>query len=206
MARSVAPPPLSAGADDDKDDLDDEEQFETAPPRQAVRMVDWLQCIKLPVGLIFSPLIIIVALLFFVELSPRALSKSQVDAIFYSSFALALLGPISFIAQIRGFAFNGEQDRLSFPRYVLRRSIRLSEIHDANCQTTTKPAFQITNTIIGLVSVGNIKGLGTTKRYFVNLSGDFGARRIVFHTKYKRDQFLSLLRGFAPQCRITRWV
>lgn len=64
----------------------------------------------------------------------------------------------------------------------------------------------MTNTIIGLISVGQIKGLGNTRRYFVNLSGGFGARRIAFHTKYKRDQFLSLLRAHAPDCRITRWV
>ncbi|MGY2811977.1 hypothetical protein ACVIHF_008707 [Bradyrhizobium sp. USDA 4506] len=49
----------------------------------------------------------------------------------------------------------------------------------------------------------NKSQLGTTKRYFVNLSGNFGSRRIVFHTKNKRDQFLSLIRSFAPQVRIT---
>jgi hypothetical protein len=42
-----------------------------------------------------------------------------------------------------------------------------------------------------------------SKRYIVNVSGEFGARRIILHSKYKRDQFLSLLRAFAPQCRIT---
>lgn len=105
-----------------------------------------------------------------------------------------------------GTVFDGSKDTLSYPMYVLRRSIRLSEIRDANVQTITKPALQMTNTIIGLISVGQIKGLGNTRRLFVNLSGGFGARRIAFHTKYKRDQFLSLLRAHAPDCRITRWV
>jgi hypothetical protein len=170
------------------------------------RMIDWLQCIKLPFGLLFSPLIIIVALIILMELAPHTLTKQQVDAIFFASFALTLLGPIAFINQIRGFAFNLKKDRLAFPRHLFRRKVKLSAIHDANCQTATKPAFQLTNTIIGLVSVGQVKGLGNTKRYFVNLSGEFGTRRLIFHTKYKRDQFLSLLRRFAPHARITRWA
>ena len=136
------------------------------------------------------------------SLVPAALEDIIIVAV---GVILVILGPLAFFSQILGVSFNAAQDRLSYPLYVFRRNIRLSEIHDANSQTKTKPAFYITNTIIGMVSDHQIKGLGTTKRYFVNMSGDFGARRIVFHTKYKRDQFLSLLRSFAPHCRITRW-
>ncbi|MCG2633234.1 hypothetical protein L6654_42760, partial [Bradyrhizobium sp. WYCCWR 13023] len=125
--------------------------------------------------------------------------------VFFLALAYVVVGPLAAISQLAGVKFDSAQDSLSYPLYVLRRTIRLSEIRDANSQTITKPAFQITNTIIGMVSVGQIKGLGTTKRYFANMSGDFGSRRIVFHTKSKRDQFFSLLRRYAPHCRITRW-
>ena len=116
------------------------------------------------------------------------------------------IGLIALTTQLRGAYFNGPNKLLSYPLTVFRREVRISDIRDANCQTITKPAFHISNTIIGIVSVGQIKGLGITKRYIVNMSGEFGSRRVIFHTKYKRDQFLSLLRSFAPHVRITRWI
>jgi hypothetical protein len=175
------------------------------------RMVDWLQCCKLPVALSVIGLLV----LYGQTSDLRSGSKSLTDliphtkedvAVAFLLVAYIILGPLAVWAKLMGTVFDGPRDTLSYPMYVLRRSVRLSGIRDANAQTITKPAFQMTNTIIGLISVGQIKGLGSTKRYFVNLSGEFGARRIAFHTKYKRDQFLSLLRAYAPDCRITRWV
>ena len=163
-------------------------------------MIDWLQCAKLPVMLAaFGTILIVYAIK-----SPEA----RALAIIVIPIAIALLGLglFALVTQLRGFLFNGRQDSLSYPLTVFRRQVQISDIRDANCQTITKPAFHITNTIIGLVSVGQVKGLGTTKRYIVNMSGEFGARRVIFHTKYKRDQFLSLLRSFAPHVRITRWI
>ncbi|MCC8971208.1 hypothetical protein [Bradyrhizobium brasilense] len=90
--------------------------------------------------------------------------------------------------------------QLSYPYYFLRRTVRLSEISDANCQTYSK---QVADLLSSILLGGNRRK--TSKHYVVNLSGDFGARRIVFRSKYKRDQFLSLIRAFAPQVRITRW-
>jgi hypothetical protein len=175
------------------------------------RMVDWIQCCKLPLALSVIGFLV----LFQLTDNLRSRSKNVVDlvpntredaAVAVLLVAYVILGPLAVWAQLMGTVFDGRADRLSYPTYVLRRRLRLSELRDANVQTTTKPAFQMTNAIIGLISVGQIKGLGNTKRYFVNLSGDFGARRIAFHTKYKRDQFLSLLRAYAPDCRITRWT
>ena len=174
-------------------------------------MVDWLQCCKLPV--VFSVFGFLVLYGFAGSLHSGStrmsdlIPRSKEDAaVVILLVAYLVLGPLAVWAQLMGTVFDGPRDTLSYPMYVLRRRVRLSQIRDANAQTITKPAFQMTNTIIGLISVGQIRGLGNTKRYFVNLSGDFGARRIVFHTKYKRDQFLSLLRAYAPDCRITRWV
>jgi hypothetical protein len=189
----------------------EEEQNGIASAKGKTRMVDWLQCCKLPVALSVIGLLV----LYSVTGDLRNGSKRIADlipntredaAVAFLLVAYLILGPLAVWAQLMGTVFDRPRDTLSYPMYVLRRSVRLSGIRDANAQTVTKPAFQITNTVIGLISVGQIKGLGNTKRYFVNLSGKFGARRIAFHTKYKRDQFLSLLRAYAPDCRITRWV
>lgn len=189
----------------------EEERDGIASAQSKTRMVDWLQCCKLPVALSIIGFLV----LYGVTGDLRSSSKSMADlvpstredaAVASLLVAYLVLGPLAVWAQLMGTVFDGPRDTLSYPTYILRRRVRLSRIRDANAQTVTKPALQITNTVIGLISVGRIKGLGNTKRYFVNLSGKFGARRIAFHTKYKRDQFLSLLHAYAPDCRITRWV
>lgn len=207
----VEPPPLGSAGEARAPEAEDDKFHEVEAVGAAkARMIDWLQCCKLPVAFSLIGFLIVFTLVDKISKGaktlPNLLPTTREDFLVAGlAVAFVILGPLAFFSQILGVAFNAARDRLSYPLYVFRRTVRLSEIHDANSQTMTKPAFQITNTIIGLVSVGQIKGLGTTKRYFVNMSGDFGARRIVFHTKYKRDQFLSLLRSFAPQCRITRW-
>ncbi|WP_338692476.1 DUF4339 domain-containing protein [Bradyrhizobium sp. 26S5] len=198
-------------ADAQADQMDEEYELHDADaPPTTERMIDWTQCCKLPVT--FSVIGLFILNYVFQQF---AIEKKPLSTFFPTTgpdlFVLLLavtyvmVGPVALISQLLGVTFNAAKDTLSYPLYVFRRKIRLSEIRDANSQTITKPAFQITNTIIGMVSVGQIKGLGTTKRYFANMSGDFGSRRIVFHTKSKRDQFFSLLRRYAPQCRITRW-
>ncbi|MGE0289966.1 MAG: hypothetical protein AB7I42_27635 [Bradyrhizobium sp.] len=198
----------------DKAELGEEyedERDETASATGKTRMVDWLQCCKLPVAFSVIGFLALYSAIgnlrsgstSIADLIPKTREDAAVAVLLA---AYLLLGPLAVWAQLMGTVFDGPRDTLSFPMYVLRRRVRLSEIRDANAQTITKPAFQMTNTIIGLISVGQIKGLGNTKRYFVNLSGEFGSRRITFHAKYKRDQFLSLLRAYAPDCRITRWV
>ena len=189
----------------------EEEQDGTASAKGKTRIVDWLQCCKLPVALSVVGFLVLYSVTGDLRSGSKSMAdfipKTREDAAIASLLVVYLIvGPLAVWAQLMGTVFDRQRDTLSYPMYVLRRSVRLSEIRDANAQTVTKPAFQITNTVIGLISVGQIKGLGNTKRYFVNLSGEFGARRIAFHTKYKRDQFLSLLRVYAPDCRITRWV
>lgn len=189
----------------------EDEHSGVAPAKGKARMVNWLQCCKLPVILSAPGLLVLYGVLSDVHsLSKRMaalnLHTGEDAATLCLLLAYVSLGPLAAWAQLTGTVFDGPRNTLSYPVHVFRRSVPLSEIRDANAQTITKPAFQITNTIIGFISIGQIKGLGNTKRYLVNLSGEFGARRIAFHTKYKRDQFLSLLRTYAPDCRITRWV
>jgi|SRR5579872_2798639 len=195
MARTVTPPPLPI----DENEAFPEDLLSTENSQDQARMVDWLQCVKLPV--MFT--------LFGIILIAYSIKSPEIHdiAIYVVPIAILLLGLglFALVTQLRGTFFNGPKDSLSYPLTIFRRRVQISDIRDANSQTITKPAFHITNTIIGLVSVGQVKGLGTTKRYIVNMSGEFGARRVIFHTKYKRDQFLSLLRSFAPDVRITRW-
>jgi hypothetical protein len=99
-----------------------------------------------------------------------------------------------------GTYFNVARDRLSYPYYAWRLRLPLSGIHDANAQTINKRGVDV------LASLGekNPKHK-TVHHYHVNLSGDFGARRLMFRSKFKRDQFLSILRSIRPDVRITRW-
>jgi hypothetical protein len=182
--------------------FDDDDEFETAESAVSTgaraRMVDWLQCCKLP--LLFT------VIFGFTVYSHLTNSKASGEAFPLLSFAIFVpIGLFAVVSQLSGFLFDEAKDRLSYPMYIFRRSVPLSEIDDANCETISKPAFRATNTIIGVLSGHQFKA-GKTKRYIVNISGEFGSRRIILHTKQKRDQFLSLLHAYAPHCRITRWV
>lgn len=160
-------------------DDDDYDEIKVGPPRAKARMIDRLQCCKLPVFFSLIGYFVLSALIERVSKrhSPwTSLPNTWQDVAFSAlSVLLIVLGPLAFLSQILGFSFDAAKNQLSYPLYVFRRSVRLSEINDANCQTITKPAFHITNTIIGMISVGQVKGLGNTKRYIVNMSGEFGA-------------------------------
>lgn len=99
-----------------------------------------------------------------------------------------------------GTHFNVAGDRLSYPYFAWRLGLPLSSIHDANAQTINKRGVDV------LSSLGekNPK-YKTVHHYHVNLSGDFGARRLIFRSEFKRNQFLSILRTIRPDVRITRW-
>lgn len=90
--------------------------------------------------------------------------------------------------------------RLRFPPFVLSRSVKLSEIADAICE------FLEPIRLPNWDAEGNRVKDGVLRRWAVNLSGHFGSRRLVFWSKKRRDQFLSLLSRAAPQCNITRTV
>jgi hypothetical protein len=157
------------------------------------RMIDWLQSWKAPIfvgGTVF-----VISLIFVQE------NAAAIDRMIWVSLLVAFW---TLIGQLRGIYFNRDADKLSYPMFFFRRSVHLSEIADANCQTKVGEDDPLSFVIrlLGHTPTDQSK----SKRYIVNLSGEFGARRVIFHGKYKRDQFLSLLRRYSPQCRITRWV
>lgn len=156
------------------------------------RMIDWIKAFSTVIGaIILLPLAWIFA-----------------NVIFHSPFIsmiilslLILLVPITAIVQFKGYLFDVARDALSYPVYVYRRTIPISEIRNANCQTISGRSTSDPGRIIG----ESRPITSHYKYYLVNVSGDFGVRPITFGAKYKRDQFLSILRMVAPQCRITRW-
>ncbi len=184
----VAYTPARLPDEDEDDDPDASEQI--AKLAEPVRMVDWAQSWKAPflVGGV-------------VAFGGVCLVFGNGPAVNKAIWIGVLVGAWTLIVQLRGIYFNG--DRLSYPILFFRRSVRLSHIADANCQATSGEDDPLS---FVLSFFGTPNGSSRSKRYTVNLSGDFGARRVIFHDKYKRDEFLSLLRRSAPNARITRWV
>lgn len=175
--------------------FDDEQEDGQSQPDDEVprkfRMVDWKQTAYLS---FWAPVLLLVGSSFALYYVP-ILSGIMI-------VAAPISVPVLLFVHLSGYVFDAAHDRLSYPMYVFRRTTILSQIDDANCQTT----FQRIRTDPG--DFGGGRGRvkeRTVRRYIANLSGDFGARRVVFFSKHKRDQFLSLLRRYAPQARITRW-
>ena len=157
------------------------------------RIVDWLRAGSLTIAV---PLCGLLAMIFLDHL----FKSETVTTLTF--LATLVLFPLTILTQFRGFLFDGPNDRLSYPVYFYRRSIPISEIRDANCQTVTQRYASNAGRVIGEGPTSK-----RTKRiYAVNISGDFGVRNLRFGAKYKRDQFLSGLRHIAPHCRITRWT
>jgi hypothetical protein len=165
------------------------------------RMVDWHMTFGAPIVITFLGIIF----LYIFWGDKIAVAVFGVSLIAISG---ALLG-----IGLQGYVFDSSRDVLEYPfnRNIFRRQVRLSAIHDANCQVITK---KHTNAIGDFgVNYNTISGNSrkprrrtwTSKSFQVNLSGDFGARRLNFADKYKRDQFVSLLREYAPHVKITRW-
>ncbi|WP_316228066.1 MULTISPECIES: hypothetical protein [unclassified Bradyrhizobium] len=176
-----------ATAEPDSEDIkDDADQM----PVESNRIVDWLKVCTTPVLIAFNAAIIFVALA--ATLSPT-----------FGMIGFVVV-PIAFVSaltsHLMGTHFNKPGDRLSYPYFAWRLGLPLSGIHDANAQTINKRGVDV------LASLGekNPK-YKTVHHYHVNLSGDFGARRLMFRSKFKRDQFLSILRTIRPDVRTTRW-
>jgi hypothetical protein len=159
-------------------------------PMESDRIVDWLKVCTSPVLIAFNASIIFVAL--------GATLSATLGTIGF------VLVPIAFVSaltsHLMGTHFNVSGDRLSYPYFAWRLGLPLSGIQDANAQTINKRGVDV------LASLGekNPK-YKTVHHYHVNLSGEFGARRLMFRSKFKRDQFLSILRMIRPDVRITRW-
>lgn len=105
------------------------------------------------------------------------------------------------IAHLMGSVFDLNNDQLRYPSFILRRSIPLSGITDANAQVVVRSLMS------GLANnIGSGPKNRPEKQYAVNLSGNFGTRQVRFASRKRRDQFLSMIRRFAPQAHITRWT
>lgn len=176
-----------ATAEPDSEDIEDDvDQM----PIESNRIVDWLKVCTTPVLIAFNAAIVFVALA--ATLSP---TFGMIGFVVVPGAFVAAL-----ISHLMGTHFNVPGDRLSYPYFAWRLGLPLSGIHDANAQTINKRGVDV------LASLGekNPK-YKTVHHYHVNLSGDFGARRLMFRSKFKRDQFLSALRTIRPEVRITRW-
>jgi hypothetical protein len=200
MARTVTPPPLPVDESEEISDIDQEDDFEPAPTSH--RIIDWVKVFTTPVLVTFNVFLISIAL---EELSKQTPNQAALGQVMYMVGIVGLVAvPIVFlsavISQSMGTYFNVAKDRISYPYYAWRLRLPLSGIRDANAQTISKRGVDV------LASLGekNPKHK-TVHHHHVNLSGDFGARRLMFRSKFKRDQFLSILRSIRPDVRITRW-
>lgn len=185
-------------------------------PKRRIRMVDWILACELTIG---APLIIgmgglgvgliltfLAALIGKGTIVAIAIGYVSLAILFSCIPAAALSLPLAAAANFMGYVFDPDQDRLSFPWYLLRRSILISEIRDANAETITTKHSYDPNTYARLAGDFSWKPTQTrtSRSHVVTVSGDFGVRIMRFGARYKRDQFLSILRAIAPQCRVTR--
>jgi hypothetical protein len=185
--RSAASVPLTAHrrqieADDAHEDVG-----------ERYRMIDWVNVAR---NLVLGPILVFMVAL----LSAAQFSSGILSIVILVSGITAYV--IAILFELQGYVFDTSADTLTFPRFLLRRSIPISGIRHANSQTTTKTRSYNPGRIVGEDNPTKV----TTRTYAVNLSGKFGVRRVTFATKYKRDQFLQLLSDAAPDCYITRWT
>lgn len=168
----------------------DEQEIDTdtdGAPTKTAWMVDWKQTGYAPFASFCTGIAAVVLL--------SALNHPSLGG--YCLLACVIASPIVLCIQLWGYVFDPAKDRLSYPIYFIRRTLSFSQLSDANCETHSKR--------LRTSGVDGSSASRTVRRFTVNLSGSFGARRVVFFSKYKRDQFLSLLRAYAPHVRITRW-
>jgi hypothetical protein len=175
------------------DYADDEDEFEAeaidGAPLGSTRMVDWFRAFGTPM---------IIAICGFLA----ALALAQIfPGAWYALAAISLtpfLVLLSIFVEFSGYKFS--DGKLSYPMYLVRRTIDLADLRDATGETTTKRRKSDYGRIIG-----ETKSVTTvTKTYAVHLSGAFGVRTMTFSSVKKREQFFSLLHVYAPQARIRR--
>ena len=190
MSRSEEPAELSGYEAIAEPESEDVERDVDQIPMESNRIVDWLKVCTTPILIAFDASIVFVAL--------SATLSPTLGTIGFVVVPIAFVSALT--SHLMGTHFDVPGDRLSYPYFAWRLRLPLSDIHDANAQTINKRGVDV------LASLGekNPK-YKTVHHYHVNLSGDFGARRLMFRSKFKRDQFLSILRAIRPNVRITRW-
>jgi hypothetical protein len=168
------------------------------------RVIDWYRATTLTV----TPLI----LAFFIGLWLRDEANFSIwRSLSSPTFAEILLAAIVMLGlwlatvHFQGTIFDVADDALSFPTLLFRRSVRLSEIRDANVANLTR-RFRMLNLALAGGGKGPTTRTSTQRIYAVDMSGDFGGRQVKFWSRKRRDQFLSNLRHLCPKCRITRWA
>src|SRR5215207_5569956 len=102
---------------------DDPGEIERARAGAKARMVDWLQCCKLPLAFSLVGYVIVYSLIQDISKGTKTLEgilpMAREDvALAAVSVAFVLLGPLAFLSQILGFSFNEARDGLSYPLYA----------------------------------------------------------------------------------------
>jgi hypothetical protein len=195
---------------------EDDHPVSRVRPGKTLRMIDWIRAFKL--GLFYVPLAgacCALIALFIMSWGSHGHPDQESRAIVVAySVALTglLLGMVAIIVHFIGHVFDSARDRLTYPTYIFRRSIPISEITDANCETLIghNPFGEaVVHLFFQTASYGKSTSTWWTPRlprvYIADVSGDFGVRQIRFGARYKRNQFLRNLRAVAPRCKITRW-
>lgn len=161
----------------------------SAPKNGTYRIIDWWRIGKA----MLNYAIYLFASLIFAGAAPHLiLSALAVGTILFVLWM---------IAHLMGIVFDLDSDLLHYPSFALRRSIPLSAITDANAQVVVRALM---STLAN--GIGSGPKSRPDKQYAVNLSGDFGTRQVRFASRKRRDQFLSMIRRFAPHAHITRWT
>lgn len=200
--RSRDPSPITAFVPNDPPSLDtiqqengdasfdhDRRLNEGTPQLGAYRIIDWWRIGKASLNY----LIFLVFGLMCAGAAPRLL----LTALGFGT----ILFVFWMIAHLMGIVFDLDGDQLHYPSFILRRSIPLSGITDANAQVVVRSLMS------GLANnIGSGPKSRADKQYAVNLSGNFGTRQVRFASRKRRDQFLSMIRRFSPQAHITRWT
>jgi hypothetical protein len=157
-----------------------------------IRVIDWYRAISLTT----SPVIIAVVL-----------SSATADPKSAQSFSAAVCFLAIWLGWVHfsGTIFDVKNDTLTFPTFLFRRSISLSQIRDANAATLTR-TYKIPNMALAGGGSGPKTQTVVHRIYAVNLSGNFGGRQLTLWSRKRRDQFLSVLRDVRPEVRITRWA
>lgn len=183
---------------------DDEDQYPQQEEIKRIRMIDWIYACKQAIVTAFFciPWFIIGGLLDDAMHAPKFVSMAVLLLIPLTILAT----PITLVVNLIGFVFDPAKNVLTYPAFIFRRSIPISEIRNANSETTTTRHTYDPGQYARLAGDFGAKQARTTvhRNHTVNLSGNFGVRIMRFGARYKRDQFLSILQMVAPQCRITR--
>jgi hypothetical protein len=192
---------------DSLDEESDDSSLEEIRSLSKARMRDWIQAFTYPSEILVATVLgLLLVPILFAAIGNASPTLARVAlAAMIACFLMAILLCFGAIwSQFAGIVFDARNNRLTFPAYSIRRAVALSEIQDANSESISG------GTIIGRtlrnMAQSPRKNSSRYRMYVVNLSGRFGSRPVRFLSKRRRDQFLSLLRVYAPQARITRFA